>query len=81
MVNGVRHSLDLVALIAYFKLKKKCQGQCYFLHSSSVQITNCMGYSYVSVFITVPFLQAITIFTGDSVNWCMLGECIPTSIW
>lgn len=26
VVNGVRHSLDLVALIAYFKLKKKCQG-------------------------------------------------------
>ena len=26
-VNGVRHSLDLVALIAYFKLKKKCQGE------------------------------------------------------
>ena len=25
-VNGARHTLDLVALIAYFKLKKKCQG-------------------------------------------------------
>lgn len=28
VVNGVRHSLDLVALICYFKLKKKCQGLC-----------------------------------------------------
>ena len=27
VVNGARHTLDLVALIAYFKLKKKCQGQ------------------------------------------------------
>ena len=27
LVNGVRRSLDLVALIAYFKLKKKCQGE------------------------------------------------------
>ena len=26
VVNGARHTLDLVALIAYFKLKKKCQG-------------------------------------------------------
>ncbi|CAI8015858.1 hypothetical protein GBAR_LOCUS9795 [Geodia barretti] len=26
VVNGGRHSLDLVALIAYFKLKKRCQG-------------------------------------------------------
>ena len=26
VVNGGRHGLDLVALIAYFKLKKRCQG-------------------------------------------------------
>ena len=28
MVNGVRQSLDLVALICYYKLKKKCPGMC-----------------------------------------------------
>lgn len=27
VVNGVKHNLDLVALVAYFKLKKKCQGK------------------------------------------------------
>ena len=37
VVNGGRHSLDLVALIAYFKLKKRCQGLC---HSPSSRMTN-----------------------------------------
>lgn len=36
VVNGIKQSLDLVALICYHKLKQKCQGQ-FQLHVHVIQ--------------------------------------------
>ena len=65
MVNGVRHSLDQVALIAYYKLKKKCHGQCYFIHSCSVHITNCMGYRKPRCLVQCEHIYYSALFAGD----------------
>ena len=65
VVNGARHTLDLVALIAYFKLKKKCQGlflmQVMAVSMYCVLIVCIVAYMYIIFF----FHQLITIFLED----------------